>query len=278
MALWPREVALMSTVASAALKTLSALRLEAGASRDIDDPVIVEMPIAISFNGRVHAVMMATPTDLEDFALGYALGARIIEHSAELQIIEVLERAQGMVIELLIPQARFDAMPDRSRDLPGTSACGLCGTEALAAAWMDPARLSDRLRVQPQTISAAVAALSARQPLNRMSGGVHAAGFAELDRFTVREDIGRHNALDKLIGAIQRARLGEGFVVMSSRASYELVHKAATAGIELLATVSAPSTAAISLAERVGLTLIAFARGESMNIYTHPQRLVNDPR
>lgn len=256
-----------------ALRHFPVLCIESGRRQPAADPVIAECPIALSYNGSVYAVMLATPADLEDFAFGFSLSAGIIEHPEQLRLIETVTQPRGLVLEMLIPQARFDAAVGRARRLPGTAGCGLCGSESLAAAIRDPPALGQRLRVDAAMIAQAIRDLADQQSLNRASGGVHAAGFLDAHGLTVREDIGRHNALDKLIGAIRAQRERSGLVVISSRASYELVHKAASAGIELLAAVSAPSSLAIELAERVGLTLVAFVRGERLSVYSHAGRI-----
>ena len=265
----------MSAPSETALHNISGWRLHGDHVEAFDDVVIDESAIALSYNGSAHAVMMATARDLEDFALGFSLSEGIVATAAELQLIEISHHASGCSIELLIPQARFDALQQRPRARIGNSACGLCGIESLQAAMRAPSVLTtdDGETFSGDAIHQALRALNSAQQLNRRSGGVHAAGFAGGDQLLVREDVGRHSALDKLIGARARSGLTSGFVVMSSRASYELVHKSASAGIKLLATVSAPTSAAITLAQRCGLTLIAFARNERMNIYTHARRI-----
>jgi formate dehydrogenase accessory protein FdhD len=264
----------MPVTDSPSLHACSALRIQGSERERFDDTVIEEAAIALVYNGSTHAVMMATPIDLEDFGLGYSLTEGIVATAAEWRFIETHRHDGGISIEMHIPQARFDALQLRRRQLIGNSACGLCGSESLLAAQRPLAALTE----PPSTFAAehifkALRALAAAQPLNQGSGGVHAAGYAHERGLLVREDVGRHNALDKLIGARARANLGTGFVVMTSRASYELVHKTVSAGIPLLATVSAPTSAAIELARTSGLTLIAFARGERMNVYSHEQRI-----
>ena len=258
-----------------ALHKIRAWRTQGALRQPFEDVVIAEAPIALVYNGRTHAVMMATPSDLEDFALGFSLSEGVIADVSEWRFIDARSHSQGVSIEMHIPQSRFDALLMRQRHFVGSSACGLCGTESLQAALRPVAALKAQAGIFSSTaIHKALQQLAAAQPLNQASGGVHAAGFAHRDGLLVREDVGRHNALDKLIGARARAGYGEGFAVITSRASYELVHKTASAGIPLLATVSAPTSAAIELAHLCGLTLIAFARGERMNLYTHPQRLL----
>jgi formate dehydrogenase accessory protein FdhD len=265
----------MNTPADNALQHIHAWRIQGAEREQFDDQVIAETAIALVYNGSAHAVMMATPLDLEDFALGFSLSEGIVASPTQWRLVEVRSEACGINIEMHIPQARFDALQLRQRHLVGNSACGLCGSESLQAAVRPLAPLhSDGAAFSTDRIYEALRQLAQAQPLNQASGGVHAAGFAHGEGLLVREDVGRHNALDKIIGARARAALGAGFVVISSRASYELIHKTASAGIPLLATLSAPSSAAIELAEQCGLTLIAFARGERMNLYTHHERLI----
>lgn len=234
------------------------------------DRVVAECAIALSYNGVNHAVMMATPTDLEDFALGFSLHEGVVSAPEELRFIEVVPRDEGLVLELAIPQQRFDALARRQRRTLGSSACGLCGSEALADA-MRPAPRVAPVEADFASIAAALRALSKHQPLNAATGGAHAAAWCDARGIRVlREDVGRHCAFDKLGGALRRAGLdpATGFAIISSRASYELVHKAAMSGIGVLVAISAPTTAAIDVAKRCGITLIAFARDASLNVYT----------
>jgi formate dehydrogenase accessory protein FdhD len=266
----------MTAPDSTSLHIRSALRIQGAEREHLDDTVIAEAAIALVYNGTTHAVMMATPVDLEDFGLGYSLGEGIVASISEWRFIEARRHDGGIGIEMHIPQARFDAVQAQRRHLIGNSACGLCGSESLQAALRPLAVLIEPgPAIHSADIFQALRDLATAQPLNNRSGGVHAAGYAHQGGLLVREDVGRHNALDKLIGARARAGLGSGFAVMTSRASYELVHKTVSAGIPLLATVSAPTTAAIELAQASGLTLIAFARGERMNVYTHERRVVS---
>jgi formate dehydrogenase accessory protein FdhD len=236
-----------------------------------DDLVVDEAAIALSYNGLGHAVMMATPNDLEDFALGFSLHEGIVAAPEELRFLEVVHRAPGFVLELAIPQHRFDALALRQRRTLGSSACGLCGSEALAGAMRVPAMVSAAAAIDLGQIAAALRELPAWQRLNAATGGAHAAAWCDANGVrVVREDVGRHCAFDKLVGALRRAGQdpAAGFAVVSSRASYELVHKAATSGIAVLVAISAPTSAAIDVARRCGIRLIAFARDATMNVYT----------
>ncbi|MFT7723660.1 MAG: formate dehydrogenase accessory sulfurtransferase FdhD [Roseateles sp.] len=232
-----------------------------------DEEVAVEVPVALTVNGVSQAVMLATPADLEDFALGFALAEGWIRHRGELLDVELTERTEGIELALRVTAAREQGLKLRRRQLAGRTGCGLCGLESLAdfASLQPPAVQPPELA--PGALARAMAALPRAQVLNARCGGLHAAAWCAPDGTLrlAREDVGRHNALDKLIGARAAAaapHAGEepGFVAMSSRASHELVHKAAMAGIGLLACVSAPSSLAIQTAERLGLQLWAFVR------------------
>lgn len=277
-------VASTAAAHDAGVRTFGAQRLAAAtahpprqASQPIDEAVIDEAPIALRYNGAAYAVMLATPTDLADFALGFSLTEGVIADATELRGIDIERRADGVVIEMAIPQARFEQIDERRRAFGGYSGCGLCGSESLQAAMRPTPVVTDSQRVDVAAVQAALRALPARQPLNALTGGVHAAAYVSADSLLVREDVGRHNALDKLIGALPRSPRPAGFLLMSSRASYEIVHKAACANIGLVVAISAPTALAIRTAEAAGITLLAFARDEGMNLYTHPWR-VGDTR
>lgn len=267
------------------LAQVRALRVRGVQADARDDAVVVETPVALLYNGQPFAVMMATPEALDDFALGFALSEGIVATAGEFRLVDVVHGDDGVALHAAIPQHRFDALQDRRRNLEGRSGCGLCGVEALQDALRPVPRVAPSAPVPMARIQAALGALARQQPLNAQSGGVHAAGFALAGDpedsadggLLVREDVGRHNALDKLIGALARAEpavdLRAGFLVITSRASYEIVHKAATAGIGLVVAISAPTDLAIRIADQAGLTLCAFARGGSLNVYTHQERV-----
>jgi formate dehydrogenase accessory protein FdhD len=255
-----------------ALATLAAWRL-AAAREAFTDTVVVERPVALLYNGLAFAVMLATPTDLEDFALGFSLSEGIVADADDWRLLERTDGADGTCLEMAIPQARAEALDARRRGLAGRSGCGLCGVESLQAALPPVPRLPPRAPVPAAAVHAALAKLESLQPLNARSGGVHAAAFAHADGLLVREDVGRHNALDKVLGARARAGLDDGFLLVTSRASVELVHKAATCGVGLLVAISAPTSLAIRLADECGLALAAFARGGAMTLYSHHERI-----
>src|SRR5690554_4816920 len=227
------------------------------------DSVAVELPVALVYNGVSHAVMMATPADLEDFAFGFSLTEGILGSREELYGLEVHEEARGIAVHLDIATARFMALKQRRRSLAGRTGCGLCGTESLEQA-IRPVASVVAPPVPDEAIQLALEALHWHQPLQRDTGAVHAAAWCGLDGEVVmtRGDVGRHNALDKLIGAVLKQRLDvqQGFALVSSRASYEMVHKSARVGIGGLVAVSAATALAIEQAQQAGLKLVGFAR------------------
>jgi formate dehydrogenase accessory protein FdhD len=238
------------------------------------------VPVALVYNGISHAVMLASPQDLEDFALGFSLGERIVRDARDIQDLEVEEAPHGIAIEMRIAAGAMMRLKQTRRARTGKTGCGLCGVESLDCfdndAFAD-LRGSTHVSFAPEALHRAMAAMSARQDLHHATGAVHAAGWADRtgELLCVREDIGRHNALDKLVGALARARAdsGSGFAVVTSRASFEMVQKAARAGFPLLAAVSAPTALAVQVAERAGLTLAGFVREGRHVLYSHPQRL-----
>ena len=261
------------------LRACEALHIGGDDSRLREEWVIEEVPVALLYNDLSFAVMMTTPADLEDFALGFAICEDIVASAQEFSLVDIVRSDEGIALHAAIPQRRFDAIEQRQRGLEGRSGCGLCGTSSLQAA-MRPARkvgIGPRLGVD--SIHDGLARLAQQQPLNARSGGVHAAGFVDHDHLLVREDVGRHNAVDKLVGAMLRSApridTDDGFLAITSRASYEIVHKAANAGIAVVAAMSAPTDLAIRHAEAAGITLIAFARDGRMNVYSGRERLIN---
>jgi len=230
------------------------------------DQVAVEAPVALVFNGISHAVMMATPVDLEAFALGFALSEGLLLSKAECYGIEVQEGEMGCEVQLEIAAAAEMRLKERRRNLTGRTGCGLCGIDSLEALDLAPPPLDKPLQIETAAIVRAFAALPALQRLNAETGAHHAAGWAspEGELLVVMEDVGRHNALDKLLGShvLARQSTTDGFVIMSSRASSELVLKCARLKVPLLATISAPTSLAIGIAQNAGLALYGFCRGE----------------
>ncbi len=246
-----------------------------------DDIVACEVPIALHVNATPFAVLMATPCDLEDLTLGFALSEQIIGDASELHIDGIEESLDGIAIHVCIPKARADALAMRSRNLPGYGGCGICGSASIDGVLRVPAQVASPGSIDEAALHRALDALHQQQPLNAGTGATHAAAFADAHGALqlVREDVGRHNALDKLIGAMSFAGIdpATGFAITTSRASFELAMKAAQVGIPLLAAISAPTTLAIALAQSTGLGLVGFARDGQCVVYAHPQRLRRTP-
>lgn len=243
------------------------------------DYIAEEVPVSLVYNGVPHVVMLATPTNLEEFALGFSVTEGIIKDPSELLSARVYNRANGIEVYLQIPQQRFDCLADKGRNLTGRTGCGLCGASTLQQAIRQPNPVNGNLTLSASELFSALADIKQHQRLNQLTGSVHAAAWVVPGQGVVeiREDVGRHNALDKLIGLLLRSgkNLASGFVIVTSRASYELVQKAACVGITLLAAMSAPTGLAIRLADEAGLTLVGFARDDQHVVYTHPQRLTH---
>ncbi|MHB1273211.1 MAG: formate dehydrogenase accessory sulfurtransferase FdhD [Rhodanobacter sp.] len=255
-----------------------------GRSVHEDDCVAEEVPLAMVYNGVSFAVMMATPHDLADFALGFSLSEGLIDMPAQLLQLQVRTLLEGIELAMRVADDAPVMQPGRARErlLPGRSGCGICGTRDLEQAVRQPAPVDTGRTFAPDALEQALAQLQTLQPMNAATGAVHAATWADHNGqiVLVREDVGRHNALDKLIGAMRRNGIdpNDGMALVTSRASYEMVTKAASAGITLLAAVSAPTALAIELARSAGVTLIGFARPGTHNVYTHPHRLLSATR
>lgn len=243
-----------------------------------EEELVEEVPIALVYNGISHAVMLATPNDIADFALGFSLTEGILQSPSELYDVDVVELTNGIEARLEIATERFLTLKDRRRNLTGRTGCGLCGVESLDAAVRNPAPVDDGLRVTPAAIHTALNNLSELQEVHKKTGAAHAAAFALTDGSVLyaREDVGRHNALDKLLGALAKNKVDpkSGFVVVTSRASYEMVQKTASQGIALLAAVSAPTAYARRLAEESNVTLVGMTRQTRMTVYAHKERIV----
>jgi len=231
------------------------------------DRVAEEAPIALMYHGVPHVVMLATPADLVDYAYGFTLSEELVASAEEIREVEVRPTSDALEVRISIAWERFPELLRRRRNLTGRTGCGLCGTETLEQAVRDRPSLARGPKVGTAELHESIVQLESLQPLNAATGSVHAAAWVVPGRgiCCVREDVGRHNALDKLIGALVRARM--------DRASYEMVQKAATVGITFVAALSAPTALAIRYAERNGLTLVAFARRDRHVVYAHPQRL-----
>ncbi|MBU3887168.1 formate dehydrogenase accessory sulfurtransferase FdhD [Methylosinus sporium] len=237
-----------------------------------------ETPIAFTYGGSTHAVMMATPADLEDFSIGFALTEGLIDSIDEAGNFEIVASEAGIELRSWLAGGRQEVYAARKRSMAGPTGCGLCGIESLEQASRPLPVLANALRVSSTALVAAMDRLPGAQMLNRETRAVHAAAFwaPESDALIVREDVGRHNALDKLAGALARQRLpaAQGVVLMTSRISVELVQKAARIGAPIIAAVSAPTALAVRTAEKCGMTLVAVVRGRDFEIFTHPERIL----
>lgn len=261
---------------TAATHTVSRISWRDGTTTEESDTVVTEVPVALVYNGVSHVVMMATPTDLEDLALGFSLSEGIIASPEQLLDCELREQTQGVELQMRIANERFALLKQRRRNLTGRTGCGLCGLESLEQAIPSLAPVSGDYMISHQALQQAVSALDEAQLLKQHTGGVHGAlwcdqnGHIEL----LREDVGRHNALDKLLGALQHRDLSPtGFVLVTSRASYEMVAKVASCGIAVLAAVSAPTSLAIQQAQACQVTLVGFVQPGRQVVYTHSHRL-----
>jgi FdhD protein len=249
-----------------------ARRLTGTDAETLDEIVVEEAAVALVYNGVSHAVMMATPCDLEDLARGFSLTEGIVEKPSQIYDIEVEPAGRGFEVKLEIAAQRMATLQERRRSLAGRTGCGLCGVESLEAALRPVAASHDAVQVSRRAIERAMASLPGHQPINRQNGATHAAGWADAEGtlLTVREDVGRHNALDKLAGALAKsgaARPG-GFVIVTSRCSYEMVQKAAAIG-----AAAAPTSLAIETADQAGIALAAFVRESRLTVYSHPERI-----
>lgn len=250
----------------------SAVRVSAGVRTASVECVAEEVPVAMVYNGVSHAVMLATPADLEDFGTGFSLAEGIVARASEIHDIDTAHHADGIEVRMQVSNRAFDALKARRRSLAGRTGCGLCGVDSLGQVSREVKPVAARPSVDEAAIHRAFVALGEGQALHALTGSVHAAAWSRADGtlFAVREDVGRHNALDKLIGAVALAGLdtAQGFAVVTSRASYEMVLKLASVGGGLLAAISAPTGLAIDLAGRAGITLCGFVRDGRMAIYT----------
>jgi FdhD protein len=240
------------------------------------DAVAEEIPVAFEYNGISHTVMLATPADLKDFALGFSLSEGIVTKRSEVFDIEIEEACAGVTLHLEIAGGAFARLKERRRSLAGRTGCGLCGTESLTQVMRDLPPVADAAPFPLAALYEGMRRLPEQQLLQQTTGAVHAACRVVSDGSIshVREDVGRHNALDKTLGALALADAApEGALLITSRASFEMVQKSAAQGYAILAAVSAPTAAAVRLAEKLNITLVGFLRGGSCAIYTHAQRL-----
>ncbi len=268
----------ISLPAAQAYQVLDVLGLRGGRQHVGQDCVAEEVPVAFEFNGVAHAVMMATPADLEDFAFGFSVSEGIVDTVSQIHDLEWSSSDKGYTLHIGIAAPCFARLKEKRRNLTGRTGCGLCGTESLAQALRRPAPLRVERCFSARAVARAVDSMRAHQLLLAVTGATHASAWctAQGDIELIREDVGRHNALDKLVGALvrERRRASEGFITITSRASYEMVQKTASAGIGLLAAVSGVTGLAVEVACNAGLTLAGFARGDDVSVYSHHERFI----
>lgn len=237
-----------------------------------------ETAVALTYNRFTYAVMMATPADLGDFGVGFSLAEGVVARADEIHDIEIVPGDDGVEVRMGLADERIDAFTARRRYLTGPTGCGLCGVESLAEAMRPPRRVVSDFRVSAAALATAVGSMAAAQLVNHQTRAVHAAAYWEPGRgvIALREDVGRHNALDKLAGALARsgAKAGGGGVLLTSRVSVEMIQKAAVLGAPVVATVSAPTALAVHFAERAGITLAAVVRDDGFEVFTHGDRIV----
>lgn len=240
--------------------------------------VAEETAVALTYGGTTQAVMMATPADLEDFAAGFSLTERIVRSLSEIESLEIVTSKDGVDIQMWLAKPRLDALAARRRYLAGPTGCGLCGVDSLTEATRPLTAVGNRMRLASGAVTQAISELSSRQALQKKTGAVHAAAFWRSPDGIValREDVGRHNALDKLVGALARGNESgaDGVVLLTSRVSVEMVQKTAMLGAEIMVAVSAPTALAIRTAEAANITLVAVARADGFEVFTHPHRIV----
>lgn len=260
------------------------IKVAAGVVTANERDVPVEVPVALVYDGTTYAVMMASPIDLEDFAVGFSLSEGIIDATEQIETIEVVEHENGVELRMWLVQGRGQDLAARRRRITGPTGCGLCGVESLDAITSVFAPIVSDVTFVVPDIERAIASLSPAQTLNRQTHAVHGAGFwtPEFGLVAIAEDVGRHNALDKLIGRLRRigANIKAGMIVLTSRVSVEMVQKAAVAGAPIVVAVSAPTGLALKIADAAGITLVAVARSDGFEIFTHAQRIqgVGEPK
>jgi len=260
------------------VETLKVRRWRDGRWEEADDSVAAEVPVALTYNSIPHVVMLATPRDLADLGLGFTVSEALVAHAGEVREVVAAESDGALEVRISVDGARLGAMLERRRNLTGRTGCGVCGAETVEDAIRRPPPVAGGGRASRVGLVAALSNLRDSQPLGAIAGSLHAAAWVGWDGDVqlVREDVGRHNALDKLIGARLRAGLDfdSGYVLVTSRASYEMVQKTATLGIRMLVAVSAPTALGVQLARDCGVTLVGFAREKQQVVYSHPERLV----
>ena len=237
-----------------------------------------ETAVALTYNGGTYAVMMTTPQDLEDFALGFSLSEGVINSSADIDSLDIVRLDDGVELRMWLSKPRADRLEERRRCMAGPTGCGLCGIESIAEAMRPTATIGYGRKFSPEQIMVAMRSLPSRQRLNNETRAVHAAAFWNVASGIValREDVGRHNALDKLSGALAHASIvaSEGIILLTSRVSVEMVQKSAAIGVPVMVSVSAPTALAVRMADTAGITLAAIARADGFEVFTHPCRIL----
>lgn len=257
--------------------TRPVVRFSAEGEHFVEDACLCETPLALVYNGIAHTVMMGTPRDLVDFAMGFSLTEGIIDHHRDVHEIEVVPVCQGIELRLTLANRCVSRLSAQRRAMAGRTGCGICGTEKLDTVVRSLADLPHSALFPVMKVAQGFAQFQSQQTLNRLTGAAHAAAYlsAQGEILAVREDIGRHVALDKLIGHIHRQGWQGGAILITSRASFEMVQKTISAGVEGLFAISAVSDLAVQLADRHGLTLGGFCRNGRCSVYTHAHRMIN---
>ena len=236
-----------------------------------------ETAVALTYNGGTYAVMMTTPQDLEDFAIGFSLSEGVINSSADVDSLDIVGLDDGVELRMWLSKPGADRLRERQRLIAGPTGCGLCGIESIAEAMRPAAVIADGRQFSPEQIMAAMQSLPSRQKLNIETRAAHAAAFwnGSSGIVALREDVGRHNALDKLSGALAGASIvtSEGIILLTSRVSVEMVQKSAAIGAPVIVSVSAPTALAVDMADAAGITLAAIARADGFEVFTHPRRI-----
>jgi FdhD protein len=239
-----------------------------------------ETAVALTYNGGTYAVMMTTPLDLEDFAVGFSLSEGVISSAADIDSLDIVRLDNGVELRMWLDKPKADRLQERRRHIAGPTGCGLCGIESIAEALRPAAIIRHGQQFSPEQIMVAMQGLPSRQNLNIETRAVHAAAFWDVTSgiVAVREDVGRHNALDKLSGALARAStaVSEGIILLTSRVSVEMVQKSAAIGAPVMVSVSAPTALAVRMADAAGITLAAIARADGFEVFTHPYRISYD--
>jgi FdhD protein len=239
-----------------------------------------ETAIALTYNGGTYAVMMGTPQDLGDFAVGFSLSEGIVRSPEDIESLDIVQLDDGIELRMWLAQSKADRLSERRRHIAGPTGCGICGIDSIAEAVRPAAIVAQGRSFSPREITAAIQSIPSLQAINTETRAVHAAALWMPARGIValREDVGRHNALDKLAGALalQQVRTSEGMVLLTSRVSVEMVQKTATIGAPLMVAVSAPTALAVRMADAAGITLAAIARADGFEVFTHSHRIKAD--